>query len=209
MQLSDLVYQTIKGCTWLNRELSKADLINTEKYQNDIDIGTFVNNVFVALNDGFNFASGLNKFFPIIEKFENGEELDMPLPDTVLNVYQEDSTNGYLNIDFTTSSLNEVLLLEDKVHEDEPIYVEYIRGLPYLEWSIFKTTDDFELLDYGISDQLAYAVISYAQSLLWMDIDANLGYLRQNVATSRISNLPDFGNKVLHNQRDVALWEGI
>lgn len=209
MLLSDLVYQTVKGCTWLNRELSKSDLIHSEKYQGDIDIGTFVNNVFVVLNDGFNFASGLNKFFPLIEKFEKDEPLELPLPDTVLNVFQKDKENGYLNVDFELSNLNEVVLLEDRVYEDEPIYVEVIKGLPYLEWSIFETTGDFDLLEYGVSNQLAYAVCAYAQALLWIDIDANLGYLKQNVATSRISSLPDFGGKNLHDQRDVALWEGI
>lgn len=209
MLLGDLVYQTIKGCTWLNREISKADLLKGEQYQNDIDIGTYVNNIFVALNDSLNFAYGLNKIAPLIEKFESGEALEMVMGDTVLNVYQKDEENGYLNINYELSNLNEVELLENKVYEDEPVYVEYIKALPYLEWSLFTTSGDFDLLEYGVSNQLAYAVCAYAQALLWIDIDTNLGYLKQNVATSRISSLPDFGGKNLHDQRDVALWEGI
>lgn len=209
MLLGDLVYQTIKGCTWLNREIKKSDLLQGETYQGDIDIGTYVNNIFVALNDGFSFAYGLNKVAPLVEEFESGEALEMAMSDMVLNVYQKDKENGYLNINYELSNLNEVELLEDKVYEDEPVYVEYIKSLPYLEWSLFNTSGDFDLLDYGISNHLAYAVCAYAQALLWKDIDANLGYLNQNVATSRISNLPDFGGRLLHDQRDVALWEGI
>ena len=208
MLLSDLIYQTIKGCVWYNREISKSDLINTEKYQGDIDIGTFVNNIFVALNDGFDYAYNLNKIFPLTETFEKDEEMEMQQPDTVLNVYQKVSV-GYVNLNFETTPLNEVLLLEEKINEEEPIYVEYIKSLPYLEWTIFSTSGDFDLLDYGISNQVAYAVSAYVKAKLYFDIDANVAYLEERVALERISNLPDYGNKVMHCQRDVDVWGGI
>lgn len=208
MLLSDLIYQTIKGCVWYNREISKETLINGNTYQGDIDIGVFVNNIFVAFNDGFSIAYEQNKLSPVSLTFKKDEPLECELNDEVLNVYQEVKKN-YYNLDFTTTNLNEIQLLEEKKDSEGDIFVEVIKSLPYLEWSIFSTSGDFDLMEYGISNQVCYAISDYVKAKLYYDVDANVSYLKENVALSRLNSLPDFGNKVIHNQRDVDLWEGI
>ena len=61
MLLTDLIYQTIKGCVWLKREISKEKIFDNT-YQGDIDLGSFVNNVYVALNDSFTLGYSASCF---------------------------------------------------------------------------------------------------------------------------------------------------
>ncbi len=204
MKLINLVYQTIKSCEWFDREISK-EKIEDGSYLTDVDLATFVLNVYTTLNRAFSLVYTLNKVSPVVMTFEKSEDNYYNLGidvNEVFNSYQNiyDRNNkykGYLNLYFTKGQSNGEYFVKSITNSE--VNFEVIRQIPILD----STANEIELKDYGISDQVAYSCSQYACALLYSGIDQNVSYLRENVATSIINTLPDYGNYDFHTQQFV------
>ncbi len=193
MLLSELIYQVIKSCVWLDYEISKENIINNT-YKGDADIGTFVNNVYVALNNSFNFALSLNKIAPVYKQLKEVENIYEVL---AVNYHYG---NDYKSLNFTLEN-SDIKLLNFQGDLDK-VFVEYIVEPPILSNSTLSL-NDLELKTYGVSQAVANACGNIASAELTRDIDPNLSYLNKKSAIDLLNILPNFGNATLHNQRYI------
>lgn len=202
MLLTDLIYQTIKGCVWLKREISKEKIFDNT-YQGDIDLGSFVNNVYVALNDSFTLGYSLNKVSPILLTKVFAEELTLNEEDIVLvfNIFFKNN-NEHIEFSFKNGYLK-LLNKSNLSNKGKEIVIEGVKRLPYLTSSSVSLDNDIELKDYGISDNLALILSDYARAILYRDIDPNVSYKREQMAISKINALKDYGETFLETQRNV------
>lgn len=204
MLLSDLIYQTIKGCIWVNREISKEKIIDGS-YLDDVDLGTFVNNVYVALNDAISLAYTLDKVEPVIFDFEQTEsdEYDITNLDIekILNIYTV-RDNKHKNYSFHYIEKNLVYVVFP-IDRTGTIYFEVIRRIPLLDPTVL-TISEIDLMNYGITNNLANICSLIARAKLYSDIDYNVSYTKEQSAISLLNALPTYGDKKLHTQEEVG-----
>lgn len=204
MKLIDLVYHTIKSCEWLDREISK-EKIEDGSYLTDVDLSTFVVNVYTTLNQAFSLVYTLNKISPVVISLDLSEDNSYNLGNDILevfNVYQNifgrnNRYKGYVNLYFKNGSSDGEFFVKNR--NNNALNFEVIRQFPTFD----STYNDVDLKSYGINDQVAYICSKYACALLYSGIDQNVAYLRENVAVSIMNTLPDYANYNFHNQQFV------
>ena len=189
MLLSELVYQVIKNCVWLDYEISKENIMNNT-YKGDADIGTFVNNVYIALNNSLNYALSLTKITPIVSLLKETDNIY-----EVLNVYTD-----YRTLDYEFA--NGKVKLTNYRGDLDKVMVEHVVEPPILTNSTLSI-NDIELKNYGISNAVANACGNIASAELTRDIDPNLSYLNKKSGIELLNVLPNYGNAKLHTQSNI------
>lgn len=205
MKLIDLLYQTIKSCVWFDREISK-EKIKDGSYLTDIDLSTFVANVYSALNNAFSLCLTLNKIKPVNSAYAVNENGIYFISDCaeLINVYyknynDDNSYNSYTYLQFEKGVNDNEYYVRNVPSEVKEIYFEYIKEFPLFD----STYNDVELKDFGISSRLAMCCSKYASAELYDGIDQNVSYIRVQVAISTINALPDYDDAKIHHQESI------
>lgn len=202
MQLSELVYNTVKNVKYLEDNNFSYESFIRGDFDNDIDYANSINNVFTPLNEAIHRLSDLNKIKHKIESLgkpsNNGIiELGTIAYDikNIINIFT--ITNGdYNNTQYREFGRDKIMLID--YIQDADYYIEYIQDIKHFSKSdiyIYEVENevfehnDVDLTKYGITNTMCSYIIEYCQGKLLEPIAPELANMHLTRAEQYFNDL--------------------